>query len=664
MLVSKDYYFLNLLLVCLVFYLFVFLISIFGFIFLYYFKRTNEKVKELNFIESFIISFGIGISIYISFGFVLDIFLFYNFYSGYLSIIIIDCVFILFLVYNGVINRETIGISINSFKKKFKSNSKESLIFITIIIFIVFLQIIAQWEIVTKKYSLLSRDTYGWTGQLWFLLEKGYLWRDRLVIHYPKGYTFFLAGPLLIFPDFRLAYFYYKFGSIPFFSLYLIILGIMLKKIFKKNYLIFTGLVLTLISNTLFARFSNFSSSILPSLLILISLIILRTKCPFYLLGFFISTMFLCNALFAFYFIIILLFLILTNLLYPDKLIKLILKDDIAKTLILTLTLLLPYIFHTMIVLNISFIEFINGHLVQFGITIVKLPHNSNFGQIFLMFSFSNVLDKSFPDNKIISGFLDLEKRLFSFFIIFSIVSLFLSTKKHFEKQYREIVNFIKLSLLLIIFLYLGEAFSSNISNIFFQNLDWFKWRAIEAFAGPITILCCFIFEKIIKKSKIITSYLLINYGSYRKLMSNKFLSKFLRIEYIVLSTLLVSVFSTYIIHHKVYYSYYFEQEEIDTIFYIKEHVPEDSKILVHYYDGMGDALHSLLSTYRLYDREFSENENDILEIKEYIKDKNIEYVLLDLSTLNSTELYNFTSDYRFDKLYENDVHIFFEYEG
>ncbi len=403
MLVSKDYYFLNLLLVCLVFYLFVFLISVFGFIFLYYIRSTNKKVKELNLIESFIISFGIGISIYISFSFILDIFLFFNFFSGYLSIIIIDCAFILFLIYNGVINRETFGNFINSLKKKFKSNSKEILIFITIIIFIIFLQFMAQWEIVTKKYSLLSRDTYGWTGQLWFLLEKGHLWRDRLAIHYPKGYTFFLAGPLLIFPDFRLAYFYFKFGSIPFFSFYIVILGIMLKKIFKKNYMIFTGLLLTLISNTLFARFTTFTSSILPSLLILISLIILRSKCPLYLLGFFISAMFLCNALFAFYIIVILAFLILTNLFYPNKVIKKILIDDIAKTLILTLILLIPYIFHTMIVLNINFLEFLNGHLAQFGIIIVKLPHNSNIEQNFLILSFSNILDNSFPDNKIIS---------------------------------------------------------------------------------------------------------------------------------------------------------------------------------------------------------------------------------------------------------------------
>jgi len=91
---------------------------------------------------------------------------------------------------------------------------------------------------------------------------------------------------------------------------------------------------------------------------------------------------------------------------------------------------------------------------------------------------------------------------------------------------------------------------------------------------------------------------------------------------------------------------------------------PEDSKILVNFYDGTGDALHSLLSTYKVYDWEFSEGENDIIAIKQYIEDKNIEYVLLDLETVSSIELFNFTSDPRFENVYENEVHMLFEYDN
>jgi len=85
--VGKESYFANFLLVVLIFYLFVFIIAIFGYVLLFFIKKINGKDWELSFLEYSIISYAIGISIYLSYCFILDIFMFYNFFSGYYVIV-------------------------------------------------------------------------------------------------------------------------------------------------------------------------------------------------------------------------------------------------------------------------------------------------------------------------------------------------------------------------------------------------------------------------------------------------------------------------------------------------------------------------------------------------------------------------------------------------
>ena len=256
-----------------------------------------------------------------------------------------------------------------------------------------------------------------------------------------------------------------------------------------------------------------------------------------------------------------------------------------------------------------------------------------------------------------------MEKRTLSFFLIFTFVGLFLPTKKYFGKEFSELVKLTKFSLFVLICLYLFKALFEN-SNIilFFFLIYVIQPKAVEAFLGPIIIFCCFNLNLIIEKANVFTIYLKNKYSSYRNLLKNNIFSKFFRIENILTTILLISVCSTFIVNRNIEYNVHFEKEQIETIFYIKDNIPEDSKILVHWYGDTQDALYSLLSTYKIYDWDFSEGENNIIEIKEYIRDKHIEYVLLDLETVSSIELFNFTSDLHFEYLYENEVHIFFKY--
>ena len=259
--------------------------------------------------------------------------------------------------------------------------------------------------------------------------------------------------------------------------------------------------------------------------------------------------------------------------------------------------------------------------------------------------------------------FLDIEKRVLSYFLIFALLMLFVPTKKYFKNKHREFINFGKISMLIIIGFYISEYIFKDSSVIFALNLDWFKFRAVEAFAGPLIILSCFFIEKLIDISKKITIYLKNNYPSYRNLIKNEFLSKFLRIENIVITLLLISTLSIFDSHKAIYLSYYFEQDQIDTIFYIKEKVPKNSNILVSDFNDGPNCLYNLLSAYDVYKWDFEFRKNTFNETLDYIREKNIEYILLDFTMINSTEKGYFTGYYGFDKLYENEFNIVFEVE-
>ncbi|TFG23527.1 MAG: hypothetical protein EU532_13395 [Promethearchaeota archaeon] len=459
--------------------------------------------------------------------------------------------------------REEISKFITSIKKNFKRKPQDSWFFVAIIFLIIIIQIVVQWRVITQKYPLPGLDTYGWVGHMWFLLENGYFWRERYPIHYPRGFIFFILAPVLINPNYKFTYLYFKLAGIPIMSFYLIIMAIILKQLFKKNYLVLVGLMLTLISNIILSRFSLNSSSTIPTIMILASIIIFRSKCPFYLIAFFIQLMFLFNPLYALCYVIILGLLIFFRVINKDYVFKKTLIDFIIKPIILYIFLLLTFIIHTLIVQQITFIDLINAFLVNFGIR----PLNINFNITFMFLKLSSpsinvsdILKNIFPKNNVIDTFRDLERRTISFFIIITFVSLFLPAKKMVGENYKIIINFGKLSLLIIIGFYIVEALFIDSSNIFAQNLGWFITRVTEALTGPIIILSCFAITFIIDKARIFTLYLRYKYSLYDNLLRSKIHSKFLKIENIMMIILLISLFSTFIVHRNV--TYYAEFDE------------------------------------------------------------------------------------------------------
>jgi len=257
--------------IIILFFLYITLISIFGFIFLYFIEKTKNKQWDLNNFERFFISFGIGLSIYISFSYILNIIKFFNFFSAYLSIILIDISFIAYLIYTNKIKRKKIFYQIDKIKHYLSSSYKSIIIFIIILVIIFTIQFIMQWKITTNQFPLLAKDPYLWLGNTWYLLENGFLFEGNLNLNYPDAYVFFTAGILLINPDLYVSFSLFKFGSIPLLIYYILILTLILKKLFKnKNYMIFLGLILFLTSSYFNNRINLFISSSIPVLLFLI----------------------------------------------------------------------------------------------------------------------------------------------------------------------------------------------------------------------------------------------------------------------------------------------------------------------------------------------------------------------------------------------------------
>ena len=169
------------------------------------------------------------------------------------------------------------------------------------------------------------------------------------------------------------------------------------------------------------------------------------------------------------------------------------------------------------------------------------------------------------------------------------------------------------------------------------------------------------IIDNVINKAKALTQYLRSNSKWYKKHLKQNSIFGLFKVENTIITLILISCLSLLITDQRIYYSYYFEQEHIDAIFYIKENIPDDSKILVSDFDDTINSFYDLLSTYKCYIWDFEFSGNYFNETIDYIIDKNIEYLMIELTSINSTEKSDFKNYIYFDKLYENGVYLILE---
>jgi len=628
-------------------FLFIGIISIFGFILFYLIKIKSKKNFNLNPFELLVISFVIGLSLYITLCLILDIFKFINFYSAYLSIVIVDIIFISLLIYKNGVNKELLGSFIQRMKNLF--SNKKNLAFIIIIIFILTIQIIIQWEITAKKFPLFAKDPYFWLGETWYLLENGFSNRKAIEIFYPRIYIYFTSGILLIYPDYYISYFLFKFGGISLLSFYILILANLLNKSFRNYSITFIGLIFVLMSNFLISRLSYFISSSIPVLLILICLVIINSDCPNYFIGFLIPLIYLFNPLYGFFFYLIIVIYYILKLLNLKLKFVLSLIKEITLIIGISIFFFIPYFLHLFLVSDITLFQFIEYYIIFFGFYNYIMVYIS---PIFLTIFPKYLLELNFSSsiNTLIGLILDIERRSISYFFLIILISLIFPIKKFKDSNLWDLMLISKISIFLLLSFYIN-----SLLFLFFGELaSWFSLRALEALSSAVIIMACFIIYILIQKAAKFTHILYNRYEKYKNTIDSKKIFKILRIENLLLITLIISSFTTFIMHRNISYGYIFSEFQVKTIFFIKENIPEDSKIMVAEL-----PLYDLLKSYDLYFWNF-ENDN-ITEIENYVSEEKIEYLLLDLTIMNSTLAERINNETDFDIIYENNHNILFE---
>ena len=585
--ISQNYV-LYFFLVGLVFLAFISILSIFGFSFLYFIKKKQktEIMKNTSILEEFFIGFGIGLSLYVSISYMLDLFSLFNFFFSYLLFLIIDCVFV-FYYYSqnkeklkATLNRERIT---NYFKTVFSNNDNVFSLGVLITTLLIVLTI--QWFIVVEATSLIYTDPFKWYQTVFYLIDHGHIDYYHLDYNYPSGYTFFNAGVLLIFPDYLFGYYYFKFVPLYFISLYIIIAFIVIRKLFTKRYLIVLSFLLILSSRYFLSRTLLYLSSSLASGLLIISLLIIINKYPDYIMGFFIAGLYLIHNLTTFYFIFVVLLFFLYKLLIQIRNRELFFKQffSIMLLVLIVFILIIPYLTSIYYIYNDSIFDFINHFFERFEeadyahVTInPEILYENQFKLIFPLDYFIPFVEINF-----LELFDELFERSIFLFFIFPIIGVFIHLKRDENGKNQELLIFFKIFIIVIlIFFFLPYFFPSF--NLFIK----FRKRILQSFNLPIVIMTLYTIEWIINLARRFTIFLVKRFKFYSKLLNkNKFYSRIFKIESVVALLLFTSISSTFIMHRYPDYHYYYDDELVEVVLYLRTHAESGSRILRRDYE-------------------------------------------------------------------------------
>ncbi len=634
-----------------IFILFFFIISIFGYFFLFIIckKSKNDVLKKPNLmLERFIISFGIGISIYVSYSYILNLFNLFNFFTAYIFILFFD---VFFLIYYLLIENKRY-FSSNSFKIRLRNFffSKRKIIPIIIVLIILILSFLLYWNVITESIGLIWRDPYSWYKKIFILLDKGSISDVGLGIGYPSGFVFINSGFLLIWQDYLIAYFFIKIVSIYLLFLYIIISFVILKHIFKKKYLIYFSLLLIYLSNYFLDRnIMNLPSSF-ATIIALIAILLVVKEYPLYMQGFFLTVLFLIHPpTFVFYFIVIAAYILFKVFLNIQNR-KLVFKEllSIFYILIINIILLIPFILnYPEEILDIFnyYDNIINDARFRYNYNFTDMEFENNF-LLILPFPFPGFV-KFLLKWQFVNRLYNLSRFTIGFFLIGTICGLFLS----FFRRRKKLVIF-TFSVILILFCNLLPFF---ISNLYF--IDRFKYRSFETFALSIIVLAVFFFECVIKILKRVIHYLLFKFNYFKlKINKNKPSLKFLKIKSVILLFLLTFITFAMIRERELTgYRYLYDEDFLEVTLYLRKIGEPKSVVCLPSYDthGMDKILYDMDSYH--YNLSTTPSLSDFLRD---MREKKTDYLIINNSEISENWKTHPTFDRYFRELIINLTHF------
>lgn len=612
---------------------FFIIFSIFGSFILFLMKKINKKgfPQKFNFWATIFISFGIGISIYISYCFLLKFFNFYNIFSAYLIFIFIDLVFIggyyvknKNLILKFIRNKTSPKLLIE------KIIRNKSLIFAFSVIVILGLWL--NWNVITESVGLIRYDPYFWLEPIYYLSCNGVFFEKHLGFHYPMGYVIYNAAIFFPFNDKLFIYFFMKFAPLIYFFLYMFIALLITKKLLRKNYLISITLSLLLISGNFVSRnLLNIPSSI-ASFLILISFLLIIFNFPIWIWGSIIGGIFLIHPLSSIY-----LGLGLFIYIIVDSFIKFNGLQILRRIILLNMNFfffvvinILPYL------INFKVEKIIDS--IIFNLRGIIFPRNN----YFLMICIKKYLSIFFLLSKNLSisnlfNLLEISKHPLAFLFILSIIgSINIFNEIFIKKKPIKYPLFFVICIILILILNLIPFFFPS-----FWFLGRYGERVFESYAFPVVLMSTFCIRWIISIFKKLINYLNRKYYKFIYLsrsILNKFNSnKLKKTESAIL--LLIAINISVILNSRstLFYEYYYDDDIVNIYLFIREISQSNEKIYRPYLEvNLIDNI--------LYNMNIIEYDDLITKKKFYhsIKENNISFVIIE--------------NKNFDKFYSTDL--------
>ena len=627
--------------------IFILLIACFGHIFIFFIRKKTEGHWNLSRLEYLCISFTIGLSLYFAWSYIVDLLRLFNFYTIYLPILLIDLIFIFYKFKHYKFNKFIKNFNLILKKKKFE------IAILTIVILLLFIKI---WNGLFGGTSLLSRDPYFWTSNVLYLLDNSHLnydWLSRAT--YPDGFVFYGAGNLLISMNKTIGYFFMKFGGVPTFFLYIIMMYLISRRLFKRKYFIYVCLILLVSYNYLIYRTILFLPSNIVNILIFVSIMIIFTDIPNYFLGFIIPTAFLLHPISAIFLIGGLFIFYIVKLVKNRKDIKNLFKEIIVIVSI-SFLLLIPFLINIYVTRNKSVFYLIEGYLEAF---IPKSLNNTrvNKNLILLIIPFINFDFGGFN--------LFLYDNIIGIFVLLSLGGLFLGYKKQGDRL-KDGYIYLKICLILLLLVF-SLPYLLNIE--YFINITFYNWtsvRIVETFSPQLILLSCLFLEWITEAINKIYQSLKLQYKKFIRINEkSKNTGKYLNLRNLNIMFLILiffSAFSVYIDSTKKKFEYYYiyDHSLLENIIYVNEFVPINKKIAVYdlLYDGIDSTYnygpYRLLYSYELcyYNETDNYTYNDLYS---FCTENDIEYLILRKFKFDEINfLVDFDSSPNFIEIYPN----------
>ncbi|MFX0186750.1 MAG: hypothetical protein ACFE8A_03340 [Candidatus Hodarchaeota archaeon] len=584
----------------------------------------------------------------------------FNFYTAYLSIVIFDSAFLGYLIFR---NKEKIisQYKISLFKERVEEyfSDKNNIFCFASLVFIIVISIMIQMVIINDSDSLIYTDPFKWYQTVFYLIDNGHIEYEYLDYNYPSGHTFFNAGVLLIYPDYIFGYYYFKLISLYMLSLYIIIAFIIIRKLFKKHYLVILALLFILISRYFIARTILYLSSSLASIILVISILIVINKYPDYIIGIFLAGLYLIHPLTTFYYIFVLFSFYVFKFLLFIKNRKNFLKQTYSIVILISisLVLLIPYFLSIYIVYNDSFFDF----LVHFSERFTNFE--DSLYNVFYEDLNNYLLEMVFPleffepiiDVRLLDVFDEIFRNSIFLFFIFAIIGLLIYVKPKKSQKDLEILAYFKFFIIMIIIFFFLPSFFYNLG--FFIK---FRKRILQSFCLPVIIITVYAIEWVVNKARLFTDYLIHKFAFYKKFInSRKPYSRLFRIDSIMVGFLLVSASSTYYINRWPDFYYYYDDNLVEVVLYLRENADPDSVILREELDSA--VIFRMLYDMKVKEWDLKENstyEELLLEVQQ----RDIDYLIFPKDYLDNERIEDYLSrNPDFKEKLENSDYILFK---